>query len=234
MTLKQTVLALLGVATIAVSMAPAAQAQDSNVNRRSVLTFSKPVEIPGQVLPAGSYTFQLADTLSDRHVVSISSADGSKQIAMVLGIATYRIESTNDTVVTFKEVPVGSPDAIRTWFFPGRNGGVEFVYPKRRAVELAAAAKVPVPAIAVETPAPDLKVVPLVAITPARKEVPVATVIQTTPRPEQVQASAAPTRLPRTASNLYLLTVAGLLSLWAGLTLFFIRREPQPAPVTSR
>lgn len=212
-----------------VMFAPAARAQDGNFNRKTVLTFSKPFEIPGRVLPAGTYTFQLADTLADRHIVSISSADGKQQIAMAMGIAVNRVETTGGTVVTFDEVSVGAPDTIRTWFYPGRNAGVEFVYPKQRALELAATSHVIVPAIAVDEAQPDLKTVPLVAVTPERKEVPVAEIAETRPVLESTQAAAAPARtLPKTASSLYLVTVIGLMSLCAAAALLFIRK-PAPA-----
>ena len=43
-------------------------------NKRTKVTFSGPVEIPGvgaQVLPAGTYYFRLLDSTSDRHIVQI-------------------------------------------------------------------------------------------------------------------------------------------------------------------
>ena len=40
-------------------------------NKKTVLTFSQPVEIPGHVLPAGTYTFKLVDSMSDRHFASL-------------------------------------------------------------------------------------------------------------------------------------------------------------------
>jgi hypothetical protein len=52
-----------------------------------------------------------------------------------------RLTATDKTVITFSEVPRGSPEAIGAWFYPGNNFGLEFVYPKRRAVELVAKVK---------------------------------------------------------------------------------------------
>ena len=210
---------LVGLAFALLGAAPAV-AVGQTMNQRTVLTFSQPFEIPGHVLPAGTYTFQLVDSLSDRHIVQVSSADGSRPIAIVLAIANYRLEATERTVMTFNEVPVGSPETLRAWFAPGRNWGQEFVYPKRRALELAATSKVPVPAIAVAEADPDLKTVPLVAVTPEQQEMPVAAVIQTTPAPEQVVASTSGSQdasqqgreLPRTASPLFLMGVLGIAS----------------------
>lgn len=211
---------LVGLAVALLGAAPAV-AVAQTTNQRTVLTFSQPFEIPGHVLPAGTYTFQLVDSLSDRHIVQVSSADGSRSIAIVLAIANYRLEATDKTVVTFNEVPVGSPETLRAWFAPGRNWGQEFVYPKSRALELAATSKVPVPAIAVAAADPDLKTVPLVAVTPEQQEMPVAAVIQTTPRAEQVLVSTSGSQdtttqqgrqLPQTASPLFLAGLLGIAS----------------------
>ena len=104
----------------AVSMAHAAQTRDN----KTTLTFSQPVEIPGHVLPAGTCIFRLADSLSDRHIVQVFNADGSRIIATVLAINNYRLTATNKTVISFNEVPRGSPKrsargSIRQQLRPG-------------------------------------------------------------------------------------------------------------------
>ena len=45
------------------------------------LTFSEPVEIPGQVLPPGTYWFKLLDSQSDRNIVQIYNNDQTKLYA---------------------------------------------------------------------------------------------------------------------------------------------------------
>jgi hypothetical protein len=113
-------------------------------NKKTPITFRQPVEVAGHVLPAGAYTFQLADSPSDRHVVQIFGADG-RIIATVLTIPDYRLTVTGETVIKFREVSAGSPQAIRAWFHPGNSAGQEFVYPKARAMELAKASNSVVP-----------------------------------------------------------------------------------------
>ena len=76
---------------------------------KTVLTFSQPVEIPGHVLPAGTYTFKLVDSMSDRHIVQVFNADGSEIIATVMAIPDYRLTPTDETVIKFSEVPAGFP-----------------------------------------------------------------------------------------------------------------------------
>jgi hypothetical protein len=232
-------LTLVGLVT-----APAVRADEWN--KKTILTFSKPVEIPGQVLAAGTYTFKLLDSMSDRHIVQVFNADGSKILATLITIPDYRLTSTDKTVINFGEVPAGSPEAIRAWFYPGNTIGNEFVYPKSRATVLAKAAKTAVPAILIDTADIDaLKAAPIVAVTPDETEVPVAAAIQTTPPAATATSDAAPTtgtlvatavatsgtmnsaarerrNLPTTAGNLPLLLLLGFASIGvaAGLTMW--------------
>jgi hypothetical protein len=218
---------LIGLA--AASTAHGAQRRDN----MTVLTFSAPFEIPGHVLPAGTYVFKLADSLSDRHIVQVFNADESRIIATVLAINNYRLTATDKTVISFNEVPRGSPETIRAWFYPGNNFGQEFVYPKRRAVELAVASRAVVPAVTVDVAAVDaLKTAPIVAVTPEQREVPVDVAIQTTPTPltsasSSVQQTGLEARqLPRTAGVLPWIVVFGFASIAAAFGLAAAFRKP--------
>src|ERR1700691_4123343 len=116
-------------------------------DKKTVLTFSQPVEIPGQILPAGTYTFTISNSASDRHIVQIFNADGSQIIATVLAINNWRLQPTGDTVIKFSERSGDNPEAVKAWFYPGDNFGQEFVYPRARAMELAVVTKEPIPAL---------------------------------------------------------------------------------------
>lgn len=212
---------------------PGAKADDSD--RKTIITFSAPVEIPGVhlagwgVLPAGTYVFKIFDSQSDRHIVQIFSQDEATVYATILAIPNYRLKATDKTVMTFRERPVGQPEALRAWFYPGRNWGEEFVYPKSRAVELAKATNTTVlytpaeiaPEVTVAVKSPDepvvvqLKQAPVMAIKPTGEEVAVAEVV--TPLPEREVAAVAtpelPAQLPKTASPMPLIGLLGMLSL---------------------
>src|SRR5579871_5611363 len=135
---------------------PGAKADDWN--RKTTITFSGPVEIPGVhlagwgVLPAGTYVFKILDSLSDRHIVQIFNQDETTVYATILAIPNYRLKATDKTVMTFRERPAGQPEALRAWFYPGRNWGEEFVYPKAKAIELARATNTPILYSPVEIP----------------------------------------------------------------------------------
>jgi LPXTG-motif cell wall-anchored protein len=189
-------------------------------DKKTVVTFNQAVEVPGKVLPAGTYTFQLLDSPSDRHIVQIFNADGTHIITTILAINNYRLEPTGDTVMKFSERAGDSPDALRAWFYPGDNFGQEFVYPKVRAIQLAQTTKVIVPAV--DTLDDNtIKTVPIVAVTPDEKEVEVATVIQTTP-----PAPAAKTEeLPQTASSMPLLALLGAAFIGLALSLKLILKQ---------
>ncbi len=207
-------ISLFAVTLLAATVLPSAQAD--TWNKKTVVTFSQAVEVPGKILPAGTYTFQLLDSQSDRHIVQIFNADGSQIIATILAINNYRLQPTGDTVMKFSERPGDSPEALRAWFYPGDNFGQEFVYPKPRAIVLAQTAKVIVPAVAADTIDDSvIKTIPIVAVTPDLKEVEVAKVIQTTP-PAAVKETE---ELPQTAGSLPLIALLGGLSISLALGL---------------
>ena len=114
-------------------------AQASDSDKLTYLTFSGPVEIPGVGLPAGTYTFKLADSATSR-VVQVFSRDGRKLYATFFALPDTRLSPADHTIVTFYETPAGSPEAIKTWFYPGDTTGYEFVYPKEQAMKIADAA----------------------------------------------------------------------------------------------
>jgi hypothetical protein len=214
---------LLAITLLGATVLPSARADEWN--KKTVVTFSQAVEVPGKILPAGTYTFVLLDSPADRHIVQIFNADGSQLITTVLAINDYRLKPTGDTVMKFNERPGDAPDALRAWFYPGNSFGQEFVYPKVRAIQLAQAAKISVPAVAVETlDETVIKTAPIVAVTPDQKEVEVATVIQTTP-PVAAVATPAPVaiketeELPHTASSMPLIALLGGLSISVALGL---------------
>src|SRR4029077_20646076 len=78
-------------------------------NKKTVVTFSQAVEVPGKILAAGTYTFQLLDSPSDRHIVQIFNADGSQIITTILAINNYRLEPKGETVMKFGERPGDEP-----------------------------------------------------------------------------------------------------------------------------
>jgi len=205
------------------------RAAADDFDQKTVFTFSGPVEIPGQVLSAGTYVFKLADSSSDRNIVQVFNKDETNLYGTFLAIPDYRIKPAGKTIITFEERPAGSPEAVKAWFYPGENYGRDFVYPKPKATALAKANNTPVPSMPAEfaantiEPAATVKAphivamsqAPLKAQKPTEEEVEIAEVFAVS-----AEAPLPPT-LPTTASPLPLIGLVGLLSIGAGVGLRF-------------
>lgn len=123
--------------------ATTASAQDSNINQRTLLTFSGPVQMPGVTLPAGKYVFRLADT-SLHNVMQVFDGDEKKIIGQWFFIPKNRTTeeagaANGKPVVMFREMPEGMTPAIQFYFYPTDLTGKEFIYPKEQALKIAAA-----------------------------------------------------------------------------------------------
>ncbi len=108
------------------ALAPGARADQWD--RKTVVTFSDSVEIPGQVLPAGTYVFRLADSPTDLHIVQIWNADETQILATTMAIPNSRSERPDKSIFEFEERAGNSPMALKVWFYPGDSTGQEFVY----------------------------------------------------------------------------------------------------------
>ena len=122
-----------------------ANAQTNQWEKRTILTVNAPIEIPGHVLPAGTYVMRLNNSPADRHIVEVYDKDQQHLITTILAIPNYRLQPTGKTVFSFWEVPQGQPKALRAWFYPGDNFGQEFAYPKQEATKIAAYTHTAVP-----------------------------------------------------------------------------------------
>ena len=129
---------VLGIGLLAGLSARPAQASD--LDRLMYVTFSGPVEIPGVALPAGTYIIELANPESGSRLVRVSSPDRKTVYATFFALPHGRF-APDDTIVTFRDRPAGSPVAIKTWFYPGETTGFEFVYPKEHAMAIASATR---------------------------------------------------------------------------------------------
>jgi hypothetical protein len=230
------------IALLGAVISPDAKADDWN--NKTVMTFSGPVEIPGVhltgwgVLPAGTYVFKLLDSKSDRHIVQIFSQDEKTVYATILAIPNYRLKATSKTVITFSERPAGEPEALRAWFYPGKNWGDEFVYPKARAMELAKITNVPVlftptdmpievaePIKTVDAPVVvEMQRAPIMAIQPTGEQVELAAVVTAPPLEAPTPMPIAQT-LPATGSTLPLIGMIGLTAFAGALCLRAIEKR---------
>jgi hypothetical protein len=228
--------ALCCAAVMTAMFAPGARADD--YDKKTILTFSGAVQIPGRTLPAGTYVFKLADS-SDRHIVRVFDKSEKTLIATLMAIPNQRMEITDKPVVMFSERPAGSPQAIKVWYYPGEHTGNEFIYPRRQAMRIAKETHQRVLATNSEATTADNSMTTAtvgyfdengewqtsdqkvaVSAPPVTDRAPESTIARA-----ETNAPMTPTRkhLPRTASNLSLFELIAGLSLAGGLALRQVR-----------
>jgi hypothetical protein len=170
--------AMLGFFTIGLILSSAAfstPAQSAGmVTKKTTVTIDHPMEVPGgTILQPGTYVFRIVDQgqgASNRDIVRINNADDTKMIATFIAIPDYRLQRTDQPILEYKEQAAGQPNAMRAWFYAGEVGGLEFVYPRKRAAELAQSSQEYVPAEANETTGQDMNNAQLEAINPQGTE----------------------------------------------------------------
>ena len=99
-------------------------------DEKTIVTANEPIQVPGKVLPAGTYVFKLLDP-NDRTLFAIYDANEMHLITTIRGIPGYRMETPGKLILQFEERPSGQPEALKALFYPGYNSGVEFVYPNQ-------------------------------------------------------------------------------------------------------
>jgi hypothetical protein len=227
-------------AALTAFLAPGVRADE--FNKKTILTFSGPVQIPGATLAPGTYVFKLADLASNRHVVQVFDKDEKKIYATILAIPDQKLEPSDEPVVLFAERPAGTPQAVKAWFYPGETIGNEFVYPKDQAMKIAKASHTSVLSMA-ETPATttdegrreSMKSASVTRIDESGAQATTApsadarlkngsgnVPVAAAERPVGTSGQAdRPARLPRTASNMALFELFSALTIAGG---FGIRR----------
>jgi len=223
-------------------------------NKRTILTVNEAIQVPGKVLQPGKYVMKLMDSPSNRHIVQIFNEREDQLQTTVLAIPNYRLQPTGDTEFQWWETPAGQPRAMRAWFYPGDNFGQEFAYPKTEAVSIAAANQTNVPTTYAETET-DLATARVGTVDKAGTEMELdrqtysreneqVTEAQPTPEPAPAvreetqiaqnrttpQVTPAPAEepmetLPRTATQMPMYGMAGLLALGAGMAFRAIGRN---------
>jgi hypothetical protein len=140
--MKRFSLLQLGALTAAVMcLAPQATKADE-YDKKTVVTFDQPTEVPGIVLQPGKYVIKLLNSSSNRHIAEVMNERMDHLYALTFTTSAERLspirERDNKKILTFYEGKNGQPQAIRLWFWPGDTIGQEFLYPKDQAAKIAA------------------------------------------------------------------------------------------------
>jgi hypothetical protein len=138
--------ALVVCAAMAAMIAPSALADEWN--RATYFTFNRPLEVPGQVLLPGSYTFRLLDSPTDRNIVAIYNRDQTRLYAILFAVPDFRLDPPSRPEVTLEERSATSPQAIGAWWYPGEQYGEHFVYWHAPTVHMNSTAELSLPGAA--------------------------------------------------------------------------------------
>jgi hypothetical protein len=230
-------------ATILIAALPQHAVSSDQWLKTTIIDFSVPVRVPGKTLPAGKYTFKLVQSPAMQLQVQIFNERQSEILATVNTSPTFRERPPDHTTIIFYEAPVGQPEPIKAWLYPGDQYGREFIYGKSEAAMIAKAAlDANAPVFAKATPQ---IMPPSTAKTEVEPETHVEQPVQVAagapvvappePTPQQdiqpstvaeqpaQEALVAPvpeaTTMPETGSALPLVGVVGLLSLAAALAI---------------
>jgi hypothetical protein len=250
MTIRKTALAGCALSLLGVMWASTSTSSAQPADYRTYFTFSAPVQLPGVTLPAGRYLFRLADPAGSRRVISVLSEDGRTPLAMLHTIPNRLLTAPQDAEVRFMETPADVPPAIKTWWYPGRSIGYEFIYPRPQAIQLATLTPEPVLTTSAETTELDTAELARVSRSGAPSPVevlenpppveptgraqrgeavtadssPAAGAVAAVQSPVAVARSAPRTQLPQTASPVPGAMLFGGLAMFMGLGLALWRR----------
>jgi len=157
-------------------MAPRIFADEAD--KKTDVTISGPIEVPGRVLPEGSYVFKLLDSQSDRNILEIFDKNEQHLVTTVLAVPNYKLRTASKPIITFEERAADSPEAIKAFFYPGDNYGLQFVYPHDQAVKIAKRANQNVLAMRGSTNGHDMKSAEVTGVNPSGESVPISGVVQ--------------------------------------------------------
>jgi hypothetical protein len=135
MTLRRVLPLALGFLLFGTLFSTPARADEAN--REIHFTINEPIEIPGVVLPAGSYDLKLEGFGST--VAGVWNIRGNRFYGFFDTIPVDRVHSSR-TKVDLSESIKGAPERLTAWFYPGDKQGNEILYPPAKNVEMASSA----------------------------------------------------------------------------------------------
>src|SRR5580700_1879773 len=107
---------------------PPVRADESN--QATLFTFNQPVQIPGRVLPAGTYLFEIVNNFN-HEIVRISNADRTNVIALIQARPTTQKGFAGKAAIVLAERGSSEPAAVVAWSYASHSEGHQLVYPKQ-------------------------------------------------------------------------------------------------------
>src|SRR5512138_929207 len=117
----------IGCAATALALMVAGSVMASGVLHENKLTFSRPVALPGIVLPPGKYSFDVVDSALD--VVVVRDADRTQTFYMGFTVPLSRPKGMSpNAMVTLGEARAHEAPPITAWYEIGTATGHGFRY----------------------------------------------------------------------------------------------------------
>jgi hypothetical protein len=128
MFVRRIVHTLCGVVLLGV-LATSATGAIANIRRTTYFTFSRAVQMPGVVLPAGTYVFEVANPDGGSDIVRVLSRDRKQVHLMRFTRFVYRPQQGNlDSTISLGETAAGNPPSVKAWYPQSETRGREFIY----------------------------------------------------------------------------------------------------------
>ena len=123
---RRFILSAVGVAFLGFFVATSVSAV--TFNKTMYVKFSGAVALPGVVLPAGEYVFELADVTTSRNVVRVLNRQRSQPFLQALTHRIVRERDVKDGTLRLGEAAAGKPQPILVWYPAGDTIGYRFIY----------------------------------------------------------------------------------------------------------
>jgi len=131
-----------GIGLLLLGSAPPLRAGD--LDKSVTMTFSGPVQIPGKILPAGTYVFRRWDVSGNPNAMMVFDANDQKPIGLTMYYpASYELDAAPQwgsgggdarpglEVRLNPERIRNTPQKLEEWSYPGDPVNYKLVYPNR-------------------------------------------------------------------------------------------------------
>ena len=104
-----------------------AKANGFDARHRELITVSAPIALPGVVLAAGTYAFELP-AAGDNTLVRVSSVDGRHIYLTQFALEVPKPNRSDIPKMTFGEAAAGTARPVSVWYPDGTETGRKFIY----------------------------------------------------------------------------------------------------------
>jgi hypothetical protein len=143
---RTTTAIIMGIVCTAGTLGSAVRADNNaaDPDRKAVIAIQSPMEIPGSVLPPGSYVFKQSGAQNGWTIVQIYNESESTLVTTVIAYPNAKLSSTGDTVMTYS-APGSNGQVLEAVTFPGDTAPDQFAYPAAEADRIGSANRVRIP-----------------------------------------------------------------------------------------